>query len=53
LKKLWQGCGKNPDFTAKADIIDNFLLNEISNLRVCNTPRSHPAYMLIRHKIFF
>ena len=22
LEKLWQGCGKNPDFTAKTDITD-------------------------------
>jgi hypothetical protein len=48
LKKLWQGCGKNPDFTAKADIIDKFLLNEISNFRVCNISRVHPVYTLIR-----
>jgi hypothetical protein len=25
--ELWQGCGKNPDFTAKTDIIDKSLLN--------------------------
>jgi hypothetical protein len=24
IKKLWQGCGKNPDFAAKTDTIDNF-----------------------------
>jgi len=34
--KLWQGCGKNPDFAAEADIINNFLFSGISNLRVCN-----------------
>ena len=49
IEKLWQGCGKNSDFAAKTDIIDNFLLNEISNLRVCNALRLHPAYKLIRH----
>ena len=37
--KLWQGCGKNPDFAVKADIIDNFLPSGISNLRVCNAGR--------------
>jgi hypothetical protein len=47
--KLWQGCGRNPDFTAKTDITDNFPLNRISKLRVCNTPGLHPAYRLIRH----
>jgi transcriptional regulator with XRE-family HTH domain len=49
---LWQGCGKNPDFTAKTDITDKFHFNRISNLRVCNGPRLHPAYRLIRHKVF-
>src|SRR5580693_758343 len=43
-KKLWQGCGNNPDFTVKTDIIDNSQLNEISNSRVCNASRLHPAY---------
>jgi hypothetical protein len=47
--KLWQGCGKKPDFTDKADIIDNFLLNGISNLCVSNVAGLHPAYKLIRH----
>ena len=48
-KKLWQGCGKNPDFTAKTDITDKFDFNRISKLRVYNGSRLHPAYRLIRH----
>ena len=24
IKKLWQGCGENPDFAAKTDTIVNF-----------------------------
>lgn len=51
-KKLWQGCGENPDFTAKTDITETFRLSRISNLRVCNAPRLHPAYRLICHKVF-
>ena len=51
--KLWQGCGKNPDFTAKTDAIDNSQLSRISNLRVCNAPRLHPAYRLIRQLLLF
>jgi hypothetical protein len=49
LKKLWQDCGKNPDFAAKTDIIDKSRLSRISNLRVFNALRLHPAYKLIRH----
>lgn len=48
-KKLWQGCGKNPDLAARTDIIDNLLFNGICNLSVCNASRLHPAYRLIRH----
>ena len=47
--RLWQRCGKNPDFAAKTDVIDKFLLNGISNLCVCSASRLHPAYRLIRH----
>lgn len=51
LEKLWQGCGKNPDVTAKTDITDILWLSKISNLRVCNAPRLHPAYRLIRQNL--
>jgi hypothetical protein len=47
-KKLWQGCGKNPGFVAKTDIIDKSQSSGISNLRAFNGPRLHPAYRLIR-----
>ena len=39
-KKLWQGFSKNPDFAAKADVVDRFLLSEINNLRVFNGGKS-------------
>jgi hypothetical protein len=26
-RKLWKGCGKNPDFAAETGIIDNFRFN--------------------------
>jgi hypothetical protein len=51
LLKLWQGCGKNPDFVAKTDIIDKFPLSEINNLRVINTGRVYPAYRPARHSL--
>jgi hypothetical protein len=42
-------CGKNPDFTARTDIIDEFLLSGINNLSVINTGPVYPAYRLTRY----
>jgi hypothetical protein len=47
-KKLWQGCGKNPDFTTKTDIMtfDSPAIfgwpGRTVSVQLCETSRFHP-----------
>jgi hypothetical protein len=50
-RKLWQGCGTNPDLAVKIDMIDESRFSVINKLRVINRRLVYPAYRLIRHNL--